>query len=149
MAKQIPLMSLLRAIDNKDRDFYDSLDDEEKKSFSGYIAMRWSSSISSNQPELDEYYLRSTNFNANKHIFNLSKHPKLQWLMVTAISPGMGTYNHKFVKHKPKVKNTKNKIKQQLASIYPEMKDDDLDTLAAITVQKDITAFNKSCGDGK
>lgn len=151
MAKQVPLGKLLKAIDLKDRDFYDELDAEEKKSFSGYIAMRWASSATSNPsiPGVEGYYIQSANANANKDMFNLSKHPKLQWLVVTTISPGMGTMSHQFLKHKPKANAGNNKIRKQLSELYPEMKDDDLDTLAKMTTQKELTSYNKSCGNGK
>ena len=37
MAKQIPLNKILAAMDRKDRDFYDNLDDDEKKDSYDYI----------------------------------------------------------------------------------------------------------------
>jgi len=155
MAQQIPLQKLLHAIDTKDRDFYDNLTNDEKKSFSGYIAMRWASCIEKGyrdrhepNPDFVEYFILSTNSNANKNIFDLNKHPKLQWLMITSISPGMGVFNHGFVKHKPKPKDASNEIKKELAKLFPTMKDDDLTTLSKIVSKKEINQYIKDFGEG-
>jgi len=38
--------------------------------------------------ELQHYYLQSSNHYVNKHFFAINRHPKLQWLCATAVSPG-------------------------------------------------------------
>lgn len=154
-AKKIPLERILSALDRKDRDFYDNLDEDEKKAFSGFLMLRYSSAIGPdfqgrNKPSADliAYYIRSTNEVANKHMFSLSKHPKLQWLMLTAASPGMGTFHHSWLKQKPKVKSANAPLKKQLATFFPAMKEDELELLSAISTKKEIKEYIKAHGEG-
>ena len=88
-------------LDRKNRDFYDELTLEERKKFSTYLMLRWSSSVIGNGL-IQSYYVMSCNENLNKHFFDLSKHPKLQWLCATAVSPGNGTYKHQWIAPKKK-----------------------------------------------
>ena len=147
-AKQIPLNKILAALDRKDRDFYDNLDDDYKKGFSPFLMLRYASSIQGD-PELEHYYIASTNHYANVGILEapLSKHPKLQWLMFTAVSPGVGPMRHNWIKQKPKPKSTGTAIRKELAEIYPTMKDRDLDVLCQIIPRKELTAYKKSLGE--
>ena len=47
--KQLNLNQMLYNVDIGNMDWYDSLDEEEKKSFSPYVAMRFVSSIKGNK----------------------------------------------------------------------------------------------------
>ena len=86
-------------LDSKNRNFYDELTDEEKKKFSNFLMIRWSSSVQGSG-ELQEYYVQSCNHYLNKHFFAINKHPKLQWLCATAVSPGMGSFRHQWISPK-------------------------------------------------
>jgi hypothetical protein len=145
-APLIPLNKILAALDRKDRDFYDKLPDELKKSFSGFLMLRYSATVEGVSPELAHYYVASTNHYANKHMFSLSRHPKLQWLMLTAASPGLGVNRHTWIKQKPKPKNATGPIKKQLASMFPAMKDVDLDVLSTLVTKKEMAQHIKDCG---
>jgi len=149
-AKQIPLNKILTAIDNKDRDFYDNLDDDFKKGFSPFLMLRYASSVKSD-PETEHYYIASTNYHANKGMLEqpLSKHPKLQWLLFTAISPGLGTVHHNWIKQKPKPKGKGSDIRKLLSDIYPTMKDVDLDLLSKTVTKRELTQYAKDCGKQK
>ena len=87
--------------DKKDRDFYQSLTDEERKKFSNYLMIRWGSAVQGSQ-ELQEFYVISTNERLNKHFFSVNRHPHLQWLMATSVSPGLGTQRHQWIAPKKK-----------------------------------------------
>jgi hypothetical protein len=117
----------MRQLDVKNRGFYDELTDDEKKKFSNYLMLRWGSAVQGPR-ELQEYYVISTNQNFNKHFFDINKHPKLQWLLATCISPAMGTHKHEWISFRGKA--SKNKRANLLAKIYPEAKMQDLETLA-------------------
>ena len=149
-APPIPLNQILAAMDAKDRDYYINLDDEMKKKFSPFMMLKYAASVVGS-PDLEEYYITCTNKWANKHMFNLTSldtpHQQLQWLMLTTISPGMGTQRHKWLKMKPKPKNVSAPIKKQLAELFPVMKDDDLDVLAAITTKKELNQYIKDHGE--
>jgi hypothetical protein len=96
--------------------------------------------------ELQEFYIISTNERLNKHFFDISKHPKLQWLMATSVSPDIGTPRHTWIAPKKKEAGISAKRKQ-LAQLFPHYKDDEIDLLAKITDQKEINALLKQHGD--
>ena len=62
----------LNAVDRKIYDFYDNLTDEEKKSFSPYILMRYTASVQGDR-EIQECFLEMTNELVNKNHWDLSK----------------------------------------------------------------------------
>ena len=144
-AKQIPLNKILPAIDRKDREFYDNLDDDEKKAFSAFLMLRYCSTVQGD-PELEHYYVASTNHYANKNMFDLAKHPKLQWLMLTAASPGLGTMRHTWLKQKPKPKDTTGPVVKQIMQLFPAMKEDDAVTLSKIITKKELKEYIKLYG---
>ena len=130
--------------DNKNRDFYTSLTDEEKKKFSNFLMIRYGSSVSGIR-DLQEFYLISTNQRLNKHFFNVNRHPQLQWLMSTTVSPGMGTMRHNWISNKKKDPGSSS-IKKQLIELYPNARDDEIEVLAKINTKKDIDAYLKELG---
>ena len=140
----------MACLDRKDRDFYDSLTPEERKKFSNFLMLRWSSSVQGSR-ELQEYYLQSCNHYLNKHFFTINRHPKLQWLCATAVSPGMGTFKHQWISAKKKddsVANAGTK-KKQLMNLYPNLKGSDAETLSKIVTQKEIDVYLKDSGHSK
>lgn len=135
----------MRMFDRKVRSFYDDLTPEERKKFSNYLMIRWGSAVEGSR-ELQEFYIISTNERLNKHFFDISKHPKLQWLMATSVSPGIGTPRHTWIAPKKKEAGISAKRKQ-LIQLFPHYKDDEIDLLAKITDQKEINALLKQHGD--
>jgi hypothetical protein len=130
--------------DRKNRGFYDSLTDEEKKKFSNYLMIRWGSSVNGSA-DLQHFYLVATNERLNKHFFAINQHPKLQWLCATSVSPDMGDMRHNWIATKKK-EGGSSSIKKQLAEIYPKMKDDELELMAKINTKKDVDAYLKASG---
>lgn len=130
--------------DRKNRAFYDELTDEEKKKFSTFLMIRYGSSVSGGR-DLQEFYLIATNERLNKNFFNVGRHPKLQWLMATTVSPDMGTHRHNWISTKKKEPGAST-IRKQLIELYPHAKDDEIDLLARINTKKDIEAYLKEAG---
>jgi hypothetical protein len=130
--------------DKKNRAFYDELTDEEKKKFSTFLMIRYGSCVSGSR-DLQEFYLIATNERLNKKFFNVGRHPKLQWLMATTVSPGMGTFRHNWISTKKKEPGA-GSIKKQLAELFPHLKDDEIEVMAAINTKKDIDAYLKDLG---
>ena len=147
MSDRLHIGNEMRQLDLKNRDFYDSLDTEERKKFSTFLMLRWSSCVEGSQ-ELQEYYVQSCNHYLNKHFFTLSRHPKLQWLCSTAVSPGMGTPRHNWIAPKKKEAGASAKRKA-LAAMFPHYKDDEIDVMMQIVTQKEIDAYHKSAGVDK
>lgn len=133
---KLNIQNEMAQFDKKNRDFYDSLTEEERKKFSNYLMVRWGSSVQGSK-DLQEFYLISTNERLNKHFFAVNKHPKLQWLCATAVSPGMGTHRHQWIAPKKKESGS-NDVKKTLLDLYPNMKVADIETLAAIVDKKEL-----------
>ena len=137
----------MRQMDAKNRAFYDELTVEERKKFSTFLMIRWGSTVSGSQ-ELQEYYVQSVNHYLNKHFFTMHRHPKLQWLMATAASPGMGTMRHNWIAPKKKEAGA-SAIKKQLRELYPHFKDDEIDLMAELTDKKEIAQLQRAHGNDK
>ena len=131
-------------LDLKHREFYDELTQEERKKFSMFLMIRWSSAVHGSR-ELQEYYVQSCNHYLNKHFFAINKHPKLQWLAATAVSPGMGKHRHQWIAPKKKEKGS-NEVKKTLMELYPTMKIADIETLASVIDKKDLRQYLKDHG---
>ena len=87
----------------------------------------------------------ATNERLNKRFFDINQHPKLQWLAATTVSPDMGAMRHQWIAPKKKEAGA-SAIRQQLAEIYPHLKDDELDLLAKITTKKELDEYLKANG---
>ena len=130
--------------DRKNREFYDSLTVDEKKKFSNFLMIRYGSSVQGSS-DLQHFYLVSTNERLNKHFFAINRHPKLQWLCATSVSPGLGSQRHQWIAPKKKEPGASG-IKKQLMEIFPTYKDDEIELMAKINTKKDIDAYLKSAG---
>ena len=137
----------MRVFDRKDRTFYDNLTAEERKKFSNFLMIRWGSAVEGSR-DLQEFYVISCNERFNKHFFDLGKHPKLQWLCATTVSPDLGTPRHPWIAPKKKEAGLSAKRKA-LMEIFPTYKSDEIDVMAQIVTQKEIDAYNKSAGQEK
>ena len=143
--EKLSIQNEMAQFDNKNRDFYDSLTDEERKKFSNYLMIRWGSSVQGSS-ELQEFYLIATNERLNKNFFAVSRHPKLQWLMATSVSPDMGTHRHQWISPKKKDTGT-NEIKKALLELYPNMKSSDIEVLGRLIDKKDLQQYLKQHGE--
>ena len=137
----------MKEFDLKNRNFYSDLTAEEKKKFSNFLMIRWGSSVQGSQ-DLQEFYLISTNERLNKHFFTINKHPQLQWLCASSVSPGMGTHRHQWISPKKKDENSANAgtKKKQLLTLFPNMKGSDADVLSKLVSQKDLDEHYRLLG---
>lgn len=181
------LFEALAAIDKKDYGYFDRLTSEQQKKFIPFMLIQWLSALKGNK-ELQEYYLRSVDYHANKHLLdymissNEHKHTKLQWLMLCAASPGLGKQFHQWIPHistqvstlkaNAKVKDIKeyykkiypkadektldqiselfvdnHKKKMYIASRFPSMKVQDIETLVDMITNEDIEAYERDLGN--
>jgi len=134
----------MRQLDRKNRSFYRDLTDEERKKFSNYLMIRWASCVEGSR-DLQEFYLIATNERLNKHFFNISRHPELQWLCATAISPGMGTPRHNWISPKKKEPGASS-MKKQLTELFPTYKEDEIALLASMTTKKELDQYIRDHG---
>ena len=134
--EKLSIQNEMMQFDRKNRQFYDELTDEERKKFSNYLMIRWGSSVQGSR-DLQEFYVIATNERLNKHFFAVNRHPRLQWLMATSVSPGMGTHRHQWIAPKKKDAGS-NEVKKQLMELYPNMKQADIEVLAALTTKQEL-----------
>lgn len=135
--------------DSKNRLFFDELTDEERKKFSPFLMIRYGSSVSGSR-DLQEFYLIATNERLNKKFFavNTTQHKKLQWLMATTVSPGLGTFRHNWISPKKKEPGA-GSMRKQLSELFPHLKDDEVDLLAKITTKKELDIYLRELGQEK
>lgn len=145
MSDKLNINNEMSVFDRKDRDFYDSLTDEERKKFATFLMIRWGSAVQGSR-DLQEFYLISCNERLNKNFFAISRHPKLQWLCATTVSPGMGPQRHQWIAPKKKEPGASAKRKQ-LMSIFPTYKDDEIDVMMQIVSDKEIKEHLKLSGE--
>jgi hypothetical protein len=141
---KLGIQNEMTQFDRKNRTFYDELTVEERKKFSNYLMIRWGSSIQGSA-ELQNYYLQSSNHYVNKRFFDINRHPKLQWLCATAVSPGLGTQRHQWIAPKKKEAGASG-VKKQIAELFPHLKNDEVELMAKINTKKDIDAYLKQLG---
>ena len=128
MINKLDIGHEMAQLDTKNRAFYDELTDEERKKFSTYLMLRWGSAVGG-EPMLQQYYLQAMNERVNKRFFDLGKHPKLQWLLLTTVSPNMGKHRHEWMAFS--ARKSKDKRAAIIAKLYPEYKLDDCELMAA------------------
>lgn len=148
---KLSIQNEMMQFDSKNRDFYLGLTDEERKKFSNYLMIRWGSAVQGSA-DLQAFYLIACNERFNKHFFAINRHPQLQWLSATTVSPGIevlkengGMPRHQWIA--PKKKDSANSgIKKQLAELFPNLKNDELDVMSAITTKKEIDEYLRKHG---
>lgn len=134
MAAKLDIKRELNAVDTRNYKFYENLTDEEKKAFSPFILMRYTSNVQGGQ-ELQEWFVETTNEYVNKNHWDLSKnHKELLWKLFAATGIGQTMYHQYMAAGK---KEKANKIEKLLAEIYPAMKMADIKMLASMMDKKD------------
>jgi len=131
-------------LDTKNRAFYDELNEEERKKFATYLMLRYSASVEGG-PDIQEWYLRVTNERVNANFFDLGKHPKLQWLLCTTVSPDMGRQRHYWQASKKK-EGSNSKALKFLTKLYPHLRTDELELLTELNDTKELKALAKTMG---
>lgn len=135
MSDKLNIKNEMLQFDKKNRKFFDELTEEECKKFSNYLMLRWGSSVR-NDGDLAKYYVLSMNQNVNKNFWDLNKHPKLQWLLLTCVSPDMGAFDHVWIAFKGKA--AKNKRAQLIANLHPQMKLDEAELLSSVMSDNEL-----------
>ena len=133
----------MAAVDKKDYGFYDRLTEDQKKKFSPYLIMRWTSSIEGNG-DMAKYYLVATNEFTNNNLWDISKHKKLQWLTCCTISPIAEKQKHYWL-GAAKGKGTSS-LKNILLEQLPNEKENDIDLILKINSKEEIKEWLRKCG---
>ena len=137
---------MLYNLDVGNKEWYNSLDSELKKTFSSYVSMRFASSVKSNKI-LQESYIESVNEFCNKYFSTIQKHEGdslLFWKLLCLCGSGQKQF-HPWLKA-PKGKGKKTKIFDFLQSCYPNYKNDEIETLISVLDKKEIKEMAKQAG---
>ena len=133
--KFFELRNGLKAIDFRNKDYFDRIDDKERSLYSPYMLMRYVSTVSSKDPFYIEHYVEMVNEVVNKHLFELSgKHKKLCWIL-TAMCGALKQQFHPWIKP---MKRVPNKSLKQLQKLYPTYKESDLETLDKLITDREL-----------
>lgn len=144
MAKRepaIPLKEVMSALDKRNKDWYINLPDEKRKAFSAWMMMRYASSV---QGKNAAHYLYMVNELVNKNFSDISKHPELQWLLLSACGVGKVEF-HPFIKP-PNARKKKNRVTEFLTEIYPHLKSDEIDMLVSINSIQELKDLAQAHG---
>jgi hypothetical protein len=136
----------LNAVDQKNYDFYTNLTDEEKKVFSPFILMRYTSNVQSSDREIQEWFVEMTNEMVNKNQNDLRHHKELIWKLYAATGIGQNFY-HPYLAGAKKEKA--NKIEKLLCEIHPAMKMSDIKLMAKLMTKEDKTRLFDDMGFDK
>lgn len=137
----IPLKDIMAALDKKDREFYDKLSSTQKKAFSAWMMMRYASSV---QGKNAAQYVFMVNELVNKNFSDISRHPELQWLLMSAVGSGKVEY-HPYVKP-PNSRKKKDKITEFLSDLYPHLKNDEIALLIDINSKQQLMQLAEAHG---
>lgn len=141
--KFFDLRNGLKAVDFRNKDYFDRIDDKEKSLYSPYMLMRYTSNVSSKDVFYVEHYVEMVNECVNKHLFTLSsKHKKLCWIL-TSMCGALQQQFHPWIKP---MKRVPNKSMKQLQKLYPTMKESDLETLDKIITDRELEELIESHG---
>ena len=140
--KFFELRNGLKAVDFRNKDYYDRIDDNEKSLYSPFMLMRYTSSISSNDRFYVEHYVEMVNECVNKHCFELGKHKKLLWIL-TSMCGALKQQFHPWIKP---MKRVPNKSLKQLLTLFPNAKEDDLETLDKLITDRELEELLEAHG---
>lgn len=87
---KLDIFETIRKINNSDLEYWNTLEEEQKKAFAPLVVMRW---LSFNDP----FEIYMINHLVNKHIFVLGKHKQLLYNLM-CISTGPRSGRHTFIK---------------------------------------------------
>lgn len=144
-AKFLDIKSMMRAVDSRDKTWYDRLSDEDKKLYSPYMTMKWTAAVEHKERAIQEFYIEEVNENVNKHLWTLSKnHKSLLWRL-TAMCGSTFQMFHKWFYPKKTKTSEKSKMKE-LQIMFPTTKQQDLDVLDATLSTKQFNDLKQQYG---
>jgi len=144
-SKFLDIKSMMRAVDTRDKTWYDRLSDEDKKLYSPYMTMKWSASVDHKDPVIQSFYIEEVNENVNKHLWTLSKNHKSQLWKLTAMCGSTFSLFHKWIYPKKAKTSEKSKMKE-LQELFPNAKQQDLNTLDATITNKEFKELKQQYG---
>jgi hypothetical protein len=136
---------MIPAVDMGLKELWDAASEDGRKEIKGDLwnLNRYISSVKSSNRELQEHFILTVNEFYNKNWADISKHPKLQWQTLCLCShESKKTQFHEWIP----LKRERDKKTEFLMTLFPNMKVSDVETLAAITTDKEIKKYCEGLG---
>lgn len=144
MSNKLNIKEEMRSIDTKDRAWYDSLTDEEKKKLGIWLLMRYTSSCGDKM--FTEHYLEWTNEVVNVHFNKLRKHPQLQYQLMQLVGLGKSTF-HPWIAPGKAMKQSK--IQKWVIENYSHLNDDEVEIFISTKTKEDFVNLFEEHGMNK
>ena len=138
---KLDIKSEMKAIDTKDRSWYNSLTEEEKSKLSLLPLMRYTSSAG--DKNFTEHYLEWTNEVVNVHFNKLRQHPELQFKLLQLVGLGKATF-HPWIA--PGKRGKKNKIQEWVVKNYSHLNDDEVDIFISTKTKEEFISLFEEYG---
>jgi hypothetical protein len=132
----------MAALDRRNFSWYDNLSEDDQKSLSMWVLMRYASSTSSNVAEINEHYLTMANELVNVHFNDMRHHPALQWRLMQCAGIGTNQF-HNWIKPMKKKKDTSSN--SRLFTFYetkfPHLNDVEIEMMIGLHSEAELTEF--------
>jgi hypothetical protein len=138
---KLDIFETLRAIDNRNKDFYSNLSEDEQKGFAPPVVLRWASSTTN---ETAEFYLSVVNERANINFWDIAGHPELQYKLLAASGYGR-RQGHQWIPN-PGAKRKSDKVRSFLAEFWTDANDMELDLILGQYTYDTFVEFVESSG---
>jgi len=137
----LPLKTVMAAIDKRDKGWYNRLNAEQKKAFSTWMMMRYSSSV---QGKNAAHFIFMVNELVNKNYEETYRHPELQWLLLSMCGTGKVEF-HPYIKP-PNSRKKKNKVTEFLLELFPHIKLDEIELMTSINSKDELKELAEAHG---
>lgn len=117
----------MTALDRRNFNWYKNLSEEDRKSLSMWVLMRYASAAESKVTEINHHYLSMVNEFVNVHFNALRHHPELQWRLLQVCAVGTPQF-HPWIQpgKNKKVAKTNKKLFDFFVARYPQCNDDEI-----------------------
>lgn len=132
---KLPLKRIMAAIDKKDKNFFNKLNDEERKELKSklWMMMRYGSSA---QGAVAAHYIYMINELVNRDFTVFTKHPEFQWMLLATCGSGRFEF-HPYIKPPNSLKR-RDKVTDFVLQLYPHMKSDDIELFLKLNSKEDL-----------
>ena len=138
----------MRAIDQRDRNWWDSLSEDEQKKVGIFVLMRYTSAVQTKNSDIEYHYLALTNELVNKHYNILRREPQLQHKLLQCVGLG-STQFHPWIPPSKQRKSKAGKLVKWLQEIYPIYNDEELELLVSTNDKQDFIDLAEEMGMDK
>ena len=148
MVNKLSIKEEMRAIDQRDRGWWDSLTEEEQKKVSIFVLMRYTSAVQTKNTNIEHHYLALTNELVNKHYNILRRDVQLQHKLLQCV--GLGTTQfHPWIPPSKQRKSKAGKLVKWLQEIYPIYNDEELELLVSTNDKQNFIDLAEEMGMDK